>query len=73
MKDAAGTDLHHHENIEVLEASSDRDHEIACQQGSGVVTNECVPSLRVPTGPRVFGWPVGPHRSRRDTDTKVQP
>jgi hypothetical protein len=73
VKDAPGTDFHHHENIEALKASSDRDHEIAVQQGSAVVKNECVPSLRVPTGPRIFGGPVGSHRSRRDTDTELQP
>lgn len=32
MKDAAGADLYYHEYIKDMEASSDRDHEVACQQ-----------------------------------------
>ena len=73
MKDAAGTDLHHHKDIKALKASGDRDHEVARQQGSGVVADKCVPVLRAPVGPRIFCRPVGSHRARRDADTELQP
>jgi hypothetical protein len=33
MKDAAGTNLHHHEDVKALKGSCDRDHEVASQQG----------------------------------------
>ncbi|MGA9130935.1 MAG: hypothetical protein WB384_02930 [Candidatus Sulfotelmatobacter sp.] len=45
VMDAAGTDLRHHKDIKVLKASGDRDHEVARQQRSSVVTDKSVPAL----------------------------
>jgi hypothetical protein len=45
MKDSAGADLHHHQDVNDVEASSDRDHEIARHKGSGVVADKCIPIL----------------------------
>jgi hypothetical protein len=73
MKNATGSDFHDHKNIETLKARSDGDHEVACQEGSRMITHKCVPRLRVPTGPWVFDWPIRPNRPRRDTDTELQP
>src|SRR5262249_46249826 len=67
MKDAAGADLHDHEYIKDTEASGDRDHEVACEQDSGMIADERLPVLR--SGTRmarfVLGGPVRSHRPRR--------
>lgn len=73
MKDAAGTDLHHHEDVKALKASGDRDHEVARQQGSGVIADKYVPALRAPVGPWFLCRPVCSHRARRDADTELEP
>jgi hypothetical protein len=45
MKDSAGTDLHHYEDVNDVEARSDRDHEITHHKRSGVVADKCIPTL----------------------------
>jgi len=48
MEDTAGTDLHHHENVNDAEADSDRDQEVACEQGPGMIADKVAPILRIP-------------------------
>lgn len=45
MKDSAGTDLHHSEDVNDVETNSDGDHEIARHEGLGVVADKCIPTL----------------------------
>jgi hypothetical protein len=45
MKDSAGAGLHHDENVKNIESRSDRDHEVACQKGLGMVADECIPTM----------------------------
>jgi len=40
MQHAAGADLHYHEYIKDTEASGDRDHEVTCQQDSGMIAHK---------------------------------
>lgn len=49
MKDPAGADLHYHEYIKDTKASSNRDHEVACQQDSGMIADKRLPVLRSET------------------------
>ena len=75
MNDAAGADLHDHEYIKDTEAGSDRDHEVACQQDTGMIADERPPVLRSETrmAPFVLCGPVRSNRPRRNADAKLQP
>src|SRR5215469_18657170 len=75
MKDTAGADLHYHEYIKDTKASGERDHEVACQQDSGMIADKRLPVLRSETRRArwVFYRPVRPYRPRRNADAELQP
>ena len=75
MKDAAGADLHDHEYIKDTETGGDRDHEVACQQDSGMIADKRRPVLRSETriARFVLSGPVRSNRPRRNADAQLQP
>jgi hypothetical protein len=75
VENATRANLHHDEYTKDAEASADCDHEVTCQQDSGMIADECLPILRSETriARWAVGWPVSSYGSRRDLDAKFQP
>ena len=49
MQDATRANFHHDEYIKDTEASGDSDHEVTCQQDSGMIAHRGFPVLRSET------------------------